>query len=415
MGFAAMRDGQEVTIGRPGGTGPGTRQAVIRSEVPVPPDKKDIFAPPDIEKPVVGPDDHGEAEDIPLGGTEVVDPIGVGAGSFGYRDGGGRKKAAARWGGSPATESAVEAALRWLARHEDSGGFWPTAKWEGAAKSDEAATSLALLAFLGAGHTDRLGPFRDCVARAEKWLVKQQAADGRIGPDAEAQALATLALAEAWGMSRTESLKLPAQKAVDALAALQEPHSGWPKGGPSLPVTAWCVMALKSAKVAGLKVDPAGFQGAMGYLGKLSSEKGEFAAAAGGAAAPEMTARGLAGLVLMGTPPQDPKVPGALKHILARPPAWGEGADLAYWHWGSLAAFQAGGRTEGWKQWNEPLKKALVESQRKGGPLDGTAEDFDGSWNPAECGCRETGRVGATALGALCLETYYRYLPMHTQ
>jgi len=60
---------------------------------------------------------HEDAiSDIPLGGTGVTGVMGVGgggmAGVYGYRDGGGRKRATARFGGSPATESAVEAALR---------------------------------------------------------------------------------------------------------------------------------------------------------------------------------------------------------------------------------------------------------------------------------------------------------------
>ena len=71
--------------------------------------------------------------DIPLGGTGVSGSIGVGgggmAGCFGYRDGGGKKHAVQRFGGSPATESAVEAALRWLARHQHIDGYWDAGKF----------------------------------------------------------------------------------------------------------------------------------------------------------------------------------------------------------------------------------------------------------------------------------------------
>ena len=67
--------------------------------------------------------------------------------------------------------------------------------------------------------------------------------------------------------------------------------------------------------------------------------------------------------------------------------------------------FQVGG--DSWKQWNAKLKDLLVEKQCKGGP------ELDGSWDPVErCGWIG-GRAYTTAMGALCLEVYYRYLPMY--
>jgi len=83
--------------------------------------------------------------------------MGVGgggmAGCFGYRDGGGRKKAVGRFGGSQATESSVEAALRWLARHQEADGSWTPSKYDCPSGNDTrcrvGCTGLALLAFLG--------------------------------------------------------------------------------------------------------------------------------------------------------------------------------------------------------------------------------------------------------------------------
>jgi len=87
------------------------------------------------------------------------------------------------------------------------------------------------------------------------------------------------------------------------------------------------------------------------------------------------------------------------------PDGWGAGkTDLYYWYYGTLCVFQQGG--DMWKQWNEAMKKTLCESQRRGG-------DEDGSWDPVGTYADRWGRVGQTALGALCLEVYYRYLPMY--
>ena len=88
--------------------------------------------------------------------------------------------------------------------------------------------------------------------------------------------------------------------------------------------------------------------------------------------------------------------------------------DFYYWYYGTLAMFQMGGHY--WKAWNAELKATLVPNQCRGGPLDGSAKDVDGSWNPVGTfgvkNSRGGGRVMSTALGALCLEVYYRYMPM---
>jgi hypothetical protein len=65
--------------------------------------------------------------------------------------------------------------------------------------------------------------------------------------------------------------------------------------------------------------------------------------------------------------------------------------------------FQKGG--DHWKTWNEHLKVSLPEAQKKGG-----AED--GSWDPTGAGSDDD-RVMSTALAVLCLEVYYRYLPLY--
>jgi len=85
---------------------------------------------------------------------------------------------------------------------------------------------------------------------------------------------------------------------------------------------------------------------------------------------------------------------------------------MYYWYYGTLAMFQMGGKS--WKQWNAKMKAALLPNQRKGGPVDGSLQDVDGSWDPVSWLCRHSGtRVYTTAVNALSLEVYYRYLPMY--
>jgi hypothetical protein len=65
-----------------------------------------------------------------------------------------------------------------------------------------------------------------------------------------------------------------------------------------------------------------------------------------------------------------------------------------------MALFQCGGHA--WKTWNKALKEALLPNQASKGCA-------KGSWEPAGPWGARGGRVYATALGALMLESYYRF------
>jgi hypothetical protein len=376
--------------------------------------------------------------------------MGVGgggmAGCFGYRDGGGRKRAVARFGGSPATESAVEAALRWLKRHQEADGSWNARKYEATKGGSNnvrirvGCTGLALLAFLGAGHTEKVGKFRDNVRRAEAWLMKQQKPSGIIaertsgGGSASAgynHAVAGLALAEAYGMARSPEIKLAAQKAVDyTIKKHQVPYGGWrydARQAADTSVTGWFVMQLKSAKVAGLRVDGSGFQGASNFLNKVTNKQGRswYGASGHNRPTPSMTSVALVCRQFMGTPSSNPLLKGGAAYLKENLPDWNRAntasasvgtGDLGfyYWYYGTLSMFQQGG--EEWKAWNKSMKRVLLDNQCKGGPMDGSINDKDGSWDPNGSYIdKYGGRVFTTALGALSLEVYYRYLPMYSK
>jgi len=370
--------------------------------------------------------------DIPLGGTGVTGVMGVGgggmAGVYGYRDGGGRKRAVARFGGSPATESAVEAALRWLARHQEPDGHWDIKKYEGGGNvsgglaNDAAVTGMAVLAFLGAGHTHKTGKYRDNVSRATKWLMKEQLPTGgwtNHSYRAYAAGLCTLALAEAYGMTKDAALRPTAQKGVGNILKTQDKYAGWHHGGlRSTSVTGWMVMALKSAKIAGLKVDGIGFQGANNWIEKMTDPKtGKIGYNTRGHSpwgqAYPMTAVGTVCRQFMGVQRSDAMMQKQADRLLETLPSWEaknhpkrSAQNPYYWYYGTLAMFQMGGAH--WRAWNGALKKTLLPNQRKGG-------DEDGSWD-CEMGWGPTGgRVYTTAINALSLEVYYRYLPMYSK
>ena len=85
-----------------------------------------------------------------------------------------------------------------------------------------------------------------------------------------AHALATMALCEAFGMTGDQRVGAAAQAAVDFIAAAQNRQTGgWryhPGEEGDTSVMGWQIMALKSARLAGLKVD----QSHHGVGGKIS-------------------------------------------------------------------------------------------------------------------------------------------------
>jgi Domain of unknown function (DUF4139)/N-terminal domain of unknown function (DUF4140) len=351
--------------------------------------------------------------DIPLGGSGVTGTMGVGgggmAGCFGYRSVGGRKKAVARFGGCAATESSTEGSLGWLARRQRSDGSWSSQASDGGARMDEADTALSLLAFLGAGYTEKAGKYKAKVSAAVGYLVSRASANGAIGENLWTRALSATALSEAYGMSRVPATGRAAQRAVKALARevggnpwpLQRGLSGkvWPNGACNLALVS---LAMKSAKVAGLAVDRGAILQVMSLLEDLE-------------AAPPSPLNSAAALLIrqtLGYGRTDEANIRNAKTIVANLPRWRNGQiDYRYLYLGTMGMFQLGGSY--WKRWNRAVRDMLVDKQVRSG-------SNSGSWSPiGVCGAggglpgSGASRVCSTALASMCLEVYYRYLPMY--
>ena len=363
-------------------------------------------------------------------GTGTGVQSGAGHGSFGNRNGGGRKLMVKRFGGSKATESAVDKALQWLAYHQEADGHWDTVKHKAGGKVDTAMTSLAILAFLGAGHTEKIGQYKDNVVRGVNWLKGiQDQKTGSIYDKGDnfdgcslgySEAMAAMALAEATGMARIPETKAAAQKAIEYCTdTFQQGEGsdklGWrysPKSVGDLSNGGWFVMAMKSAKVAGLHVNPASFEGAAKFIDscEMKNEGPDtgYGPASRFAYQPGVvkskfrnSAMGILCRLFMGA--EKEKLQSSVDLMVADggTPKRGQWTtDLYYWYYGSLITFQTGGDT--WKKWNEDMKASLLDAQCKNG-------DDAGSWDPAGAYSEAWGRVGQTALSALCMEVYYRY------
>ena len=176
---------------------------------------------PDIE---FSQEQHSQPSEplAPLVETNPVSPeatIAVGGGLQG-RSADARGAMAARYGGTPESELAVEKGLKWLARHQFPDGSWRLnfrdgtcdgqCRNPGTREVTTAATGLTLMAFLGAGYTHRDGPYQKEVQDGLDYLKSRMRKTVYGGNLTEgtmyAQGMAVIALSEAYIMTQDESL-----------------------------------------------------------------------------------------------------------------------------------------------------------------------------------------------------------------
>jgi len=192
-----------------------------------------------------------------------------------------RKQYIELFDGTQESEQAVDHGLVWLVTHQSENGSWslnnfhanckdkhPNCSGAGTAKSDTAATGLALLPLLASGNTHQSGQYQQQVAAAIKWLTEAQKENGDLLSAGDQQPLyshsiASIALCEAYGMTADPQLKPRAEKALDFLVKAQHAGTGgWrykPNEAADTSVVGWAVMALKSGEMAGIPVPKAAF------------------------------------------------------------------------------------------------------------------------------------------------------------
>ncbi len=332
-----------------------------------------------------------------------------------------RKDILEKMGGSEATERAVALALKWLAAHQNEDGRWAAKTFDdncgqcsGAGKfnNDMATTALAIMCFLASDHTHRKdGGYRTLVDRGLTWLLSHQKPDGdlRGAESMYSHGIATIALAEAYGMTHDEKLLEPVRKAVAFIvAARNESTGGWryePGQAGDTSVLGWQVMALVSAKRAGITAPQETFESARSWMELVSgNQSGQYAYQPGQRPTPSMTAEGMFVQQLLGSTPEQPHMRASAQYLLRNPPRWTKGASTYYWYYATLAMFQNQGSE--WQEWNAAVSRQLLDNQQTNG-------NAAGSWDPIDNWSKIGGRVYQTALCTLSLEVYYRYLPMY--
>jgi len=340
-----------------------------------------------------------------------------------------RLQAAIKRGGSPETERAVARALKWLAENQSKDGRWNPRKLgggredrvlghdreEAGSNSDSGITALAALAFMANGHTHLEGPYQHVVQNALEYIVAQQDSNGELAGGAKlfarmyCHSMSLLAISEAYAMTGDRRLAVAVQRGVNFSLKAQNPRDGgWryqPGDEGDMSQFGWQVLALHSAEVGGIDVPRSSKDNMVRFLDAccISPNKGVAAYRPGQGPNTTMTAEALVCRNLLGQRLSPLTVQEAHQRIAKSLPT-PEHVNMYYWYYGTLAMFVTGG--DAWEQWNQQMKHTLLTLQTTSGVN-------AGSWEPNGLWAGYGGRAYSTAMGALTLEVYYRYLPVY--
>ena len=361
--------------------------------------------------------------------------------------------------GSPANrvtdehQRAIDRGIAWLASQQDDSGAFPTrpgttgsgVNWK-SADYQTAVTALATLAFVGAGHGLRHGPYRKKVRAGVNWLLKAQ--DDRSGyvsftgddqSKMHGHGYATLALAEAYSTATavedkearspdrprgeedleveelSRRLKAGVQRAVRCIESSQSKTGGWgytPVSGGTTDhegsVTVCQVQALQAAMNRGFIVSLESVQRARRYMQESQVKSGAFLYRLGDRDNLQtnyswpLAAAGAVSLLGLAEYDRKAAFDKAMEFLeRARRPSPGAN----YYYYGSFYAVQAyhwvGG--DRWERYWGPLRGSLLREQGRNGAWDG--QDTQVSLGP----------VYPTALCLLMLEVPVGYLSIYAK
>lgn len=391
-----------------------------------------------IEEPVLTPDDLPEVDDPFAAPTMLaIQPDGtmatsdIAANQIGLaldgRQEGSKRSLLGRYGGNKTTETAVQRGLAWLARNQSNDGSWSLAGpyADGVPKDLDnapAATAMALLAFQGNGITHKKGKFRKNVQLGWQWLLKEQDSDGNFyheGPRNHryyTQGQCTIAVCELYGMTKDPKYKEPAELAVQNCLDAQSPEGGWrydPRADSDVSVSGWVIMALQSARMAGIEVPEDHFNRVARFLDKVSSHGGSrYAYQRGQSPSLAMTAEAILMRQYIGSRRDNPAMIEGMEWITSPGNLvnFKRGRNVYYWYYATQAAHHMEG--DYWKRWNTVMRQVLPEQQIKRGRE-------SGSWDPMrptmDQWAPHGGRLYVTCLSIYMLEVYYRHLPIYTK
>jgi hypothetical protein len=340
----------------------------------------------------------------------------------------GRLELGRKYGATQASEEAVDAALAWLAEHQRANGSWSfdlelepcNGRCRHSKKTDDTptpatgATGLAILAFLGAGHTHHdNGPYSETVRRGIYYL-RGVAAETQAGYDWQqgsmyGHGIALMALSEALAMTsegeqRDADLVNLVSRGASFTCVAQHDNGSWgyvPGSPGDTTVTGWQVLSLVAAKRNKVTLQTYTLTNAKEFVKSTSKERDYWFGYKGPPGEPTTTAVGLTLLMYLGESPDYTPYYMALSDMAERGPTLN---NIYHDYYATLALHHC--RHGNWDDWNKKLRDHLVATQAQAG-------HEKGSWHFPDRWGDIGGRLYTTAMCAMTLEVYYRYLPLY--
>jgi hypothetical protein len=307
-----------------------------------------------------------------------------------------------------AVDQSVARALAFLQKTQQDDGAWA----DHGGKSP-AVTSLAVLAFLSAGHVPGEGPYGETVEKGVRWVLNIENQNGLLATGGAHEmyhhGISTLMLAEVAGMTDAplgKKVKARLEKAVAVILKAQRTagahRGGWRYGivglDADLSVTGWQLLALRAAKNLGCDVPGEPIDRAIEYVKRC---RDSFAHGYGYMPGfhPSVACTGTGILCLEVCGKDTHRTPEALR---AAAVVLREAPDLRQPHFCytvyhcSQAMFQLGKNY--WGHYRPLLHKVLLDNQQD-----------NGSWAQGD----GYGPSYATAMCVLALTVEYRFLPIY--
>lgn len=336
---------------------------------------------------------------------------------------------------TPEQEAAVKAGLAWLARNQQSNGSW---KCKIGYKVNESysyeremghvgVTSLACIAFLAGGHLPGRGEYGEVVEKGLEFVLASVKDDGyisRFGSRMYSHAFATLFLAEIYGMTHRDDVRLNLQKAVDFIVKSQNAQGGWryepyaPESDMSIVVCQ--VLALRAARNIGIRVPKSTVDRAARYVVDSAVSGRNFPRSGFSSRAAEagtfhyqkesnsrssfaLTSAGVTALHGLGIY-SDESIQNGLEYLRKKLRGFNskygirQNGHYFFWYghyYGVQAMYTAG--SPYWEPYFVTVRDLLIDMQLEDGAF------------PNEVG---PGKALSTAMGVLILEIPFRYLPI---
>ena len=301
----------------------------------------------------------------------------------------------------------------WVSRHQEDDGGWrvdglpascnpffgESCGGNGDPSLDGAVTALFLLTFLCAGHHNGApSPYTGVVTDALRHLESDHEADAgsvvRLGKQAALiRATRSLATSKALAANSTPQLRRFATSALALLMRVQREDGAFAQSADdpqdAVASTGWALLALLSARAAGIETDALALERARHWLHLA------WVPAAGNPTA--LAVDLLIGSIRNETVPERPLA--ALIDSIEAMKAAPETADLEFLLFASITLSHVGDQGE---RLYKAVKPLLIDVQKREGCA-------NGSWDPRTTRDLRGGRAWTTALATLCLQIYYRF------